>query len=81
METHIRKGFNVSTLAFRSGVSTLTPYFEFRLGDKPEYLGSITLGPNPHPELANDAVQMLLGKYGFAQKTRIYNTLIPFRNW
>jgi hypothetical protein len=75
------KGLNVSTLSFRPGVSMLTPYFEFQLGNKSDYVGSITVGPNPHPELAKEAVQMLLGKYGIAHDTRIYDTVIPFRNW
>lgn len=75
------KGLNLSSLSFRPGGSMLTPYFDFQLGDKRDYLGSITVGPNPHPDLANDAVQMLLGKYGIANETKIFETGIPFRNW
>jgi len=59
----------------------LTPYFDFKLGDKANYLSSITIGPNPHPGLAKDAVQMLLSKHGVAQEASIYETGIPFRNW
>ena len=75
------KGLNSETLSFRSGLSTLTPYFEFKLGEKSDYIGSITIGPTPHPELAKDATHMLLGKHRIAQGTTIYETKIPFRNW
>jgi hypothetical protein len=75
------KGLNSSSLSFRPGGSMLTPYFEFILGDKRDYLGSITVGPNPHPDLANDAILMLLSKYGIANETKIIETGIPFRNW
>jgi hypothetical protein len=60
------KGINSSSLSFRPGVSMLTPYFDFKLGEKPDYLGSITVGPNPHPDLVKDAIEMLLSKYGSA---------------
>jgi hypothetical protein len=75
------QGLNSSSLSFRPGGSMLTPYFEFKLGDKRDYLGSITVGPNPHPDLANDAVLMLLSKYGISNETKIFETGIPFRNW
>jgi len=74
-------GIKVDSLLFRPGVSLLTPYFEFQLGNKATYLKSITVGPNPHPELAKEAVQMLLAKYGISQSTEIYDSEIPFRNW
>ena len=81
MEAHLRKRTQFELSVISSWRFDAYPYFEFKLGNKRDYLGSITVGPNPHPDLANDSVQMLLGKYGVANETKIFETGIPFRNW
>ena len=76
-----RTGINVQELSFRTGVSTLTPYYKFKLGEKSSYLKGITVGPTPNLELAANAAQMLLAKYNAGRYCTAYKTEIPFRNW
>lgn len=75
------KFLNKEAMSFRSGLSSLIPYYEFKLGDKTNYLNSVTIGPTPNPILAKKSIQMLLTKYDLTRATDLYNTEIPFRNW
>lgn len=81
------KGLTTKSLSFRVGVSTLIPYFNFKIGSKADYLESLTIGPNPNPILARDATSLLLGRYGISTgygiipSAYIHETDIPFRNW
>ena len=73
-----------SKLRFRSGQSMITPYLEINLLADPDRLESMPLseviiGPTPHPELAESAVQTLLRSQYF--RARISLSDIPFRSW
>lgn len=74
-------GINIRSLSFREGTSTLIPYFSLKLGEKSDYLSSVTVGPTIHQELAKDVAVLLLGKYDFGRNCTVHETEIPFRNW
>ncbi|HET9319623.1 MAG TPA: DUF2971 domain-containing protein, partial [Bryobacteraceae bacterium] len=69
-------------MKFRSGRSTLVPFFEFKLGKKdPPWLQSVTIGPRPDMDLAKDAVRMLLVHWGMHKHVRAECSEVPYRNW
>jgi hypothetical protein len=80
METSGARAFR-----FRTGKSMITPYREFDLrgeeGKRREVaLRRVIVGPNPQPELAADAVGMLLEAHDF-RDVEVVPSVIPFRIW
>jgi hypothetical protein len=73
-------GIRAGHLSFRPGMSTLIPFYHFRLGESPRrYLDKLVIGPCPHPELTEDAILRMLQKYN-AERVNIIRSEIPFRN-
>lgn len=76
------RGVDVRTLSFRPGISMLTPYLPFSLGDELRaYLCSVTVGPTPHPDLAQLSTSMLLAKLGNGESAHVYLSNAPYRAW
>lgn len=76
------QGVDVRKMSFRAGVSMLIPYLDFSLGsDKASYLSSVTVGPTPHPQLAEMAARSLLANCGVAQSVKVYSSVAPYRAW
>jgi Protein of unknown function (DUF2971) len=69
-------------IGFRSGPSTLIPYYSLPLialdGSTP--LSSVTVGPTPHADLAIQSTCALLRARGF-KDAFIYESRIPLRTW
>lgn len=74
-------GIDVRNMQFRPGLSMLLPYASVALGDKNQYLHSITVGPTPHPALATEAVGGMLGNQGLAQGVTVHASDAPYRAW
>jgi hypothetical protein len=70
--------------SFREGSSLLVPYIELDLAGKDnegiDCIASVTVGPTPHPELSEQSVRDLLGRYNVKCDTT-FRSEIPFRNW
>jgi hypothetical protein len=67
---------------FRSGVSTITPYYRFPLHhDRHRFgLSEVIVGPTPHIEEAAAAVRSLLIRHDL-KDVPVRNSEAPFRNW
>jgi hypothetical protein len=67
---------------YRSGQSFIIPYVPFSLGDKSSEIPikTITVGPNPNPDLALNSVRDLLGTKGIIGCT-VSISKVPYRNW
>lgn len=70
----------VDELKFRVGLSMLIPYREFYVGDKPNLIMEVMIGPCPHPDLSSDAVKLFLKSKGLSSEL-VRNSKIPFRSW
>lgn len=66
---------------FREGRSGLVPYIEYSIVEKANAgsLGEVRVGPNPHMELACDAVLSMLRSSG--HEARVVPSHTPFRTW
>jgi hypothetical protein len=69
-------------VGFRAGIATITPYFEFRIGDDQQALrfADIKVGPSPFPDLAVKSLELLFAKSGIDDQ-KISLSEIPFRDW
>jgi hypothetical protein len=75
-------GMNFDQMFCRPGRSMLIPYYPFSLGSSIEaYLESVTVGPTPHPTLAEGAVLALLARSGAASTVKIHVSKVPYRSW
>jgi len=69
-------GINVQRMSFRPGKSMLIPYIPFALkAAKDVYLESITVGPTPHSELAEQSVRSLLAHWN-AGKIKVHSSAL-----
>lgn len=74
-------------VGFRPGRSMINPYLSISLGSgKDSVVNRVTVGPCPHPELSNGAVEMLLLHKGVHVKGKpweldVRDSKIPYRNW
>ena len=79
---HASHAVNPAKVAFRSGPSTIIPYYKLSLcgasGSSP--LCSVTVGPTPHGDLALRSVSALLSARGFKGVT-VHQSEIPLRTW
>jgi hypothetical protein len=76
---------------FRINKAMLVPYNKILLGNKIEYLKSITVGPNHHENLMIESVRKLMLKYAFDKNAvldyslgnniKIHSSRIPYRDW
>lgn len=70
---------------FRAGKSLLIPYYKIPLRQESwkDEIGAVTIGPCPHPEISQIAVDGLLLKHGISDGTNLLATpsTIPYRNW
>ncbi len=70
-------------VAFRQSRSFLVPYRHFTLTEGPEAvltLGRITVGPNPHPELARQSINGFLSSRAVSG-SRAHLSEVPYRPW
>lgn len=74
-------GINADKLSFRPGRSMIAPYFPLPLGDdRLNYIKTVTVGPAPHPQLAQSSVQMVLARWKVSNvNTKI--SKVPHRIW
>ena len=74
--------FDDMDLQFREAKSMLIPYYQHRFpgngGHAP--VEELIVGPTPHPELAREAAQSLLGTYGL-RRPIVKSSSIPYRTW
>jgi hypothetical protein len=77
-----RSSSGVEEGGFREGRSGVVPYVELALrrGINPLSLATVVVGPNPHPELAQRAVEELLRVKGVTCSL-VSRSAIPFRSW
>lgn len=81
-------------MSFRTSQTMLIPYKNLDLGEKSDYLASITIAPNLHMNLSVKAVRILLNKFSFnkegafdsaisqnIQRIKILQSKIPYRSW
>lgn len=71
-----------SNIGFRSGPSTIVPYYSLPLiaADGSSPLSCVTVGPTPHTELAIQSTYALLQAQGF-KEARVHESRIPLRTW
>jgi len=81
-------------ICFRTNQTMLVPYKNLDLGEKSDYLTSITIAPNLHMDLSIKAVKMLMSKFSYnkdgtfdslinqnMQKINILQSKTPYRAW
>jgi hypothetical protein len=69
-----------SSIQFRSGPLGLTPYVNVRLAEKALPLKTVVVGPGPHAELRQSALELLLTKFGYeSTNVEVQPSAIPFR--
>lgn len=75
------RSYGDSEFGFKSGLSTVVPYYSLPLD--PSCIVEIIVGPSPHPELARGAVGGLRFRYNLkaVDQWHIKSSKIPFRNW
>lgn len=75
-------GISVMEMSFRPGLSMIIPYAAISLGDeKTGLFESVTIGPTPHPELAENSVRSLLAQQNFARQVHVKQSGVPHRAW
>ena len=74
--------------AFRSGKSTLTPYYRVPLSlpDRPLKLSEIVVGPTPHIKQSISAVKNFLTRWNYItndsiETVPVNRSAVPYRNW
>ena len=67
---------------YRTGRSGIVPYIEtpLSLRKEPTQIHEIIVGPNPHEDLAREAVESLLHSHGI-DHTGVHLSGIPYRTW
>ena len=73
--------FNTPPRDFRMGAFTLVPHIDVdvRKNHKLDYIKEVVIGPNPHPQLAMEAVERLLIQRGLPD-AKITGSAVPFRS-
>lgn len=76
---------------FREGKSMLVPYYRIDIGGGVDSaIRSVTIGPCPHPKLAESSVRVMLGRHDIPgvltgslglRMPEVHISNIPYRNW
>ncbi len=74
------KGIGYEDVNFRAGVSFIIPYFPLKLPAIKDIISSVTIGPTPHPNIAQETLSMLLFKENFS-RLKLPISEVPFRFW
>ncbi len=81
-ECEVRLRFNGAPkeVHFRSGTSSLVPYFKLPIMPIADLIHSVWVGPMPHRDLAKKAVSELLKSNGVAPEGKVHLSKVPFRD-